>query len=62
MSTIVSAKFDKEDVKLIEKAVKLRGEDKSSFFRRAVMLELAKLGFMSDERKKVLGFVEDVKA
>ncbi len=59
MQTVVmSAKFHKADVHLIEKAAKLRGEDKSSLFRRAVFLEIARLGLLTEERKRVLEIQE----
>jgi len=44
-----------EDVELIKKVSKARGEDLSSFVRRAVYRELATLSFLSEEQKKALG-------
>jgi hypothetical protein len=34
-----------------------RGEDVSDFVRRAILKELASLGFLSEEQKKALGAV-----
>ena len=41
--------------KLIEEVAKKRGEDKSTFCRRAVYKELASLNFLDKETKKALG-------
>ena len=41
--------------RLIEKVARNRGEDKSSFIRRAIYKELAYLSFLSPEEKKALG-------
>lgn len=54
-SNIVSAKFEADDIKLLKKIVKFRGEDTSSFVRRAVRLELARLGYLPKEESKALG-------
>ncbi len=40
---------------MLEKVVKMRGEDVSSFVRRAIRKELASLSFLSPEEKKALG-------
>ena len=37
---------------------KARGEDVSDFVRRAILKELANLGFLSPEEKKALGILE----
>jgi len=39
-----------------------RGEDVSDFIRRAVLKELASLGFLSEEQKKALGVSSRVHA
>jgi len=52
---IIAARFSIKDAKLIEDIVKARGEDKSSFIRRAVRTELAKLNYFSEVEKKALG-------
>jgi len=52
---IVFARMRKEDVELIKRVCKARGEDLSDFVRRAVRKELARLSFLSPEEKKALG-------
>ena len=44
-----------EDYDLLEKVSRARGEDISSFVRRAIKKELASLGFLSEQDKKALG-------
>jgi uncharacterized protein (DUF1778 family) len=45
----------KEDVELLKKVSKARGEDLSDFVRRAVYKELADLSFLPEDQKKALG-------
>ena len=52
---IVGVRFTPEDYKLLKKITEARGEDPSVFIRRAVYKELARLSFLSEERKKALG-------
>jgi len=52
---IIFARMPKEEVDLIKKICKARGEDLSSFVRRAVKMELARLSFLSPLEKKALG-------
>lgn len=40
---------------LVARVSKARGEDITSFARRAVLLELAELNFLPEEQKKALG-------
>lgn len=40
---------------LVARVSKARGEDITSFARRAVLRELAELSFLPDEQKKALG-------
>jgi thymidylate synthase ThyX len=40
---------------LLEHVVLARGEDKSSFIRRSIYTELARLSFLPEETKKALG-------
>lgn len=54
-NSVVFARMPKEDVELLKKISKARGEDLSSFIRRAVYKELADLSFLSKEQKKALG-------
>lgn len=51
---IVFARMSKEDVELIKRICKARGEDLSDFVRRSVRRELARLSFLSTEEKKAL--------
>jgi len=55
LSENLSIRFSKRDLTLILKVSRTRGEDPSSFIRRAVLLELAKLGYLSQEEKQALG-------
>jgi hypothetical protein len=52
---IVGARFPKGDFTLLREVCDLRGEDLSSFVRRAVRTELARLSYYSPEVKKALG-------
>jgi hypothetical protein len=45
----------KEDVDLVKKVCRFRGEDLSDFVRRSVKKELARLSYLSEEEKKALG-------
>ena len=46
-------------IKLIESVCSLRGESRSSFIRRAIMKELARLGKLDDKSKKALEVEND---
>ena len=52
---IIFARMPQSDVELIKKISKARGEDLSDFVRRAILKELASLGFLSTDQKKALG-------
>lgn len=52
---IIGVRLTSEDKTLLEKVVKMRGEDVSSFVRRAIRKELGSLSFLSNEEKKALG-------
>jgi hypothetical protein len=52
---IIGARFSAEDIELLKKVCEARGEDFSSFLRRAVKSELARLSFYTPEVKKALG-------
>ncbi len=52
---VVFARMPSEEIELVRKVAKARGEDLSDFVRRAVKMELARLSFLSQEEKKALG-------
>jgi uncharacterized protein (DUF1778 family) len=52
---IIFARMPQQDLDLIRKVSKARGEDLSDFVRRAVYKELANLNFLSEDQKKALG-------
>ena len=58
---IVFARMSAEDIELLKKVCKARGEDLSDFVRRSVRKELARLNYLSDEEKKALEVEADVK-
>ena len=53
--TYVFARMSLEDVKLVQEVSKARGEGLSSFVRRAIRTELARLSYLTDAEKKALG-------
>jgi len=53
--TTIALKIDKRDRELLNKICKARGESISSFVRRAVRREFARLGFLSEDELKALG-------
>lgn len=54
LDSIIFARMPKQEVELIRKIAKARGEDLSDFVRRAVKRELARLSYLSEEEKKAL--------
>lgn len=54
-TSIIGAKFKSSDAELIRKIAKIRGECVSEFLRYAIFRELARLGYLDEERKKALG-------
>lgn len=52
---IIGCKIDKELKELLNKVVELRGEDLSSFIRRAIKKELLELGYLTELESKALG-------
>ena len=52
---LIGARVPQEDKELLEAVCRARGEDVSSFVRRAVKTELAKLSYYSPDVKKALG-------
>lgn len=55
LSNTIGVRIELEDRELLEKVCKARGEDLSSFIRRAIRKELASLSFYSEDVKKALG-------
>ncbi|MGI0081594.1 MAG: hypothetical protein ACRECH_18490 [Nitrososphaerales archaeon] len=55
---VVFARMSTKDVALIKRISKERGEDVSSFVRRAIKSELARLGYLSEYQRKALGIGE----
>ena len=55
----LSIRFTKRDLALLVKVSRARGEDPSSFIRRALRMELAKLGFLSEEEMQALGVIDE---
>jgi len=53
-----SARFPEEIFVLVRKVSTARGESPSTFIRRAVLVELAKLGYLDDREMKALGLRE----
>ena len=54
-NSVIFARMPKEEIELIKKIAKARGEDLSDFVRRAIYRELASLGFLSEDQRKALG-------
>jgi uncharacterized protein (DUF1778 family) len=55
LSEFITIRLGKENKSLIARVCKLRGEDISGFGRRAMLTELAKMSYLSNEQKKALG-------
>ena len=54
-----SLRLTKRDLALLVKVSRARGEDPSSFIRRAMRMELARLGFLSEEEMQALGIKDE---
>ena len=52
---ICTIRMRREIAELIDRIAAQRGEDFSSFVRRAAMKELAQLGYLPEEYRKALG-------
>ena len=52
---IIFARTSQEEKDLLKRVCQARGEDLSSFVRRAVKKELASLNYLGQEEKKALG-------
>jgi hypothetical protein len=46
-----------EDILLLKKVCSARGENLSSFVRRAIRTELARLSYLTEDEKKALGIL-----
>lgn len=51
---IVTLRIQDDIIGIIKEVAARRGEDVSSFIRRAILKELARLGYLSDETRKAL--------
>jgi hypothetical protein len=60
MSSMVNlgVKFENSTAKILEEISSSRGENKSSFIRRATLKELGRLSYLNQDRKKALGIEE----
>jgi len=56
---MIGVRVTSEDRTLLEKVCEARGEDISSFVRRAIKKELASLSFYPEETKKALGILKE---
>ena len=54
----IGIRVDERLYNLLKHVARARGEDISSFCRRAIKLELGKLNYLSEEEKKALGIGE----
>jgi len=52
-------RVDIELYNILKKVVEVRGEGISSFGRRAIKKELARLNYLSEDEKKALGLRDD---
>ena len=55
VDVMVSFTLPKDIHDLVDKVSSERGENKSSFMRRAIYTLLAKMSYLSNEQKKALG-------
>ena len=55
----LGAKFENSTAQTLKNFCKARGENYSSFIRKAVKKELARYSYFSDEEKKALGMNVD---
>jgi hypothetical protein len=55
----IGAKIEPEIRELVKNVARRRGENTSTFLRRALIKELAQLSFLPDETKKALGVETD---
>lgn len=55
MKTQLNIRIDTKDFMLTKKVAKKRGEGLTDFVRRAIKVELARLGFLTEGERKALG-------
>jgi len=55
MENAIRVRISSHDRELIDRVCKIRGEDLSSFTRRALKKELAILGIYNEDELKILG-------
>lgn len=55
MNSEIGIKLNRRHRKLIEKVARNRGEQISTFTRRAILKELSRFGFLTDEEERALG-------
>jgi len=55
MGAQLGIRVPRELAEILRRVSRDRGEDISDFVRRAILRELARLGFLSEEQKKALG-------
>jgi hypothetical protein len=53
---MIALRIEVEEKELLRRICRARGEDLSSFVRRAIRMELARLSYLSEEEKKALGW------
>ena len=58
MSNVIFAKMDQDHVKLLRSVTRARGENVSTFVRRAVLCELARLSYLNEDEKIGLDFIK----
>jgi len=58
---LISVKFPEDLKSLVEEVSKKRGECLSTFIRRAVKRELARMSYLSENEKKALGIRKENK-
>jgi len=59
-TVLIAIRFQEEDRDLLKEVCEKRGEDMSSFIRRAVKRELANHNYYPDATKKALGVKKEV--
>jgi len=52
---VILIRLQRKTADILREVARARGEHTSSFARRAIMTELAKLGFLDEQESKALG-------
>jgi len=55
MTALLATRIDIKLANLVKEICEVRGEDVSSFLRRAILTELARLSYLTPAEKKALG-------